>query len=72
MNVPFENPALNNLINLVIPGSCVNSDLTTPIVHIKKQTKTFLLNIQSIGDRQQWLSDGSNFKTTKSHLLQNK
>ena len=43
--------ALNT--NLVIPGSCLNSDLTTP--------KAILLNIQCLGDPIHWLSDRLNF-----------
>ena len=47
--------------NLVIPGSCLNSDLTTPMGYIKHKTKAILLNIQCLGDPIHWLSDKLNF-----------
>ena len=52
---------LNMLLIVVIPGSSVNSDLTTPIPFIKNRFKKMLYEMQRLGDTVQWLSDGSNF-----------
>ena len=38
-------------------GSCLNSDLTTPMGYIKHKTKAILLNIQCLGEPIHWLSD---------------
>ena len=53
----LDKPDLDTNTNLVIPGSCLNSDLTTPIGYIKHKTKAILLNIQCFGDPIHWLSD---------------
>ena len=58
----LQSPILDKRYNLVIPGSCENSDLTTPVSYIKSNTKTILFSIQSKGEKQLWLSDGGNFK----------
>ena len=57
----LERPDLDANTNLVIPGSCLNSDLTTPMGYIKHKTKAILLNIQCLGDPIHWLSDRLNF-----------
>ena len=57
----LENPDLDTNTNLVIHGSCLNSDLTTPMRYIKHKTKAILLNIQCFGDPINWLSDRLNF-----------
>ena len=57
----LERPDLDANTNLVIPGSCLNSDLTTPMVYIKHKTKAILLYIQCLGDPIHWLSDRLNF-----------
>ena len=61
----LEKSDLDTNTNLVIPGSCLNSDLTTPIGYIKHKTKAILLNIQCFGDPIQWLSDRLNFTIYK-------
>ena len=43
----FTSPPLNPKLNLVIPGSCNNSDLTTPYLIIKKRLKNFLIEYQN-------------------------
>ena len=53
----LERPDLDANTNLVIPGSCLNSDLTTPMGYIKHKTKAILLNILCLGDPILWLSD---------------
>ena len=57
----LNSPELDIGSGVVIPGSSVNSDLTTPIPFIKKCVKKLLYEIQRQGDTVQWLSDGSNF-----------
>ena len=46
----LERPDLDANTSLVIPGLCLNSDLTTPMGYIKQKTKAILLNIQFLGD----------------------
>ena len=53
----LENPDLDTNTKLVIPGTCLNSDLTTPMRYIKHKTKA----IQCFGDPIHWLSDRLNF-----------
>ena len=57
----LNSPELDIGSGVVIPGSSVNSDLTTPIPFIKNRVKKLLYEIQRQGDTVQWLSDGSNF-----------
>ena len=52
----LEKPDLDANTNLVIPGLCLNSNLTTPMGYIKNKTKEILLNIQCLGDPIHWLS----------------
>ena len=56
-------PELDIGSGVVIPGSSVNLDLTTPdpIPFIKNRVKKMLYEMQRLGDTVQWLSDGSNF-----------
>ena len=56
----LNSPELDIESGVVIPGSSVNSDLTTPIPFIKNRVK-LLYEIQRQGHTVQWLSDGSNF-----------
>ena len=53
----LNSPELDIGSGVVIPGSSVNSDLTTPIPFIKNR----IYEIQRQGNTVQWLSDGSNF-----------
>ena len=48
---------LNIGSGVVIPGSSVNSDLTTLILFIKNHVKKILYKIQKQGNTVQWLSD---------------
>ena len=57
----LNSPELDIGSGVVIPGSSVNSDLTTPIPLIKNRVKKLLYEMQKLGDTVQWLSDGSNF-----------
>ena len=55
-------PNLHHTHNIIIPGSCSNSDLTCTIGFIKSKTKLYLSQIQNAGDAQEWMSDDSNFR----------
>ena len=57
----LNSPELDIGSGVVIPGSSVNSDLTTPIPFITKPRQKMLYEMQRLGDTVQWLSDGSNF-----------
>ena len=57
----LNSPELDIGSGVVIPGSSVNSDLTTSIPFIKNRVKKMLYEMQRLGDTVQWLSDGSNF-----------
>ena len=57
----LNSPELDIGSGVVIPGSFLNSDLTTPIPFIKNRVKKMLHEMQRLGDTVQWLSDGSNF-----------
>ena len=61
LHLILNSPELDIGSGVVIPGSSVNSDLTTPIPFIKNRVKQLLYEIQRQGDTVQWLSDGSNF-----------
>ena len=54
-------PKLDSKLQLVIPGSCSNSDLSTPIGYLKHKAKEVMLKIQSLGDPVKWLIDNTNF-----------
>ena len=56
----LNSPELDHKINIVIPGSCVNSDLSASICFIKNQLKRSLLHILNKGDPTDWSS--SNFQ----------
>ena len=47
-------PPLNPKLNIVIPGSCKNSDLSTPIIVVKKKLKNYLLERQNSGSLETW------------------
>ena len=50
----FSLPPLNSKLNIIIPGSCKNSDLTSPLVVIKKRLKSYLKDCQSTGNPKIW------------------
>ena len=57
----LNQPVLDSQTNLIIPGSCINSDLSASLGYIKTFAKKLILKIQSHGDSLQWSSDGTNF-----------
>ena len=59
----FCSPELNPNLNIIIPGSCINSDISSCSTgFIKNSLKKHLLSIQSEGQPDEWLSDNSNFR----------
>ena len=57
----LNKPLPYNHTNLIIPGSCKNSDLSTSIGYIKTNAKKLILHNQSHGDSLKWSTGGSNF-----------
>ena len=55
----LNNPNLNKKLKIVIPGSELNSDLSTPVQYVKKKIKAILLYTQSRGNPSCW--DQTNF-----------
>ena len=47
-------PPLDKYTGTVIPGSIINSDLTSSIGFVKNSSKQFLLNVQKQGDPDEW------------------
>ena len=50
----FELPNINEKLNILIPGSCKNSDFATPVSIVKQKFKNILLDLQSSGDCKYW------------------
>lgn len=51
----FTTPSLDLELNIVIPGSCKNSDLSTHLNVAKKRVKMHLIEIQNNGNSLHWL-----------------
>lgn len=58
----LQTPDLDPILNIIIPGSCANSDLSCTIGLLKNKVKSQLLLTQNSGDPLEWMSDGSNFR----------
>ena len=54
-------PQINTSTNLVVPGSCKNSDLSTSVGYVKYHSRKMLIKIQSYGDAHEWMYDNLNF-----------
>ena len=63
VNKLLEKPDLDDIKNLIIPGSCPKSDLTANVGYIKNKSKAILLGIQSHENPVKWMPNGSNFRT---------
>ena len=55
-------PHLDQLQNIIIPGSCKNSDISCTVGFVKSKAKSLLFQVQNSGDSFEWLSDSSNFQ----------
>ena len=53
----FIPPDLDVVTNIVIPGSCPNSDLATSVAFVKHRLKRILLENQSAGSTDDWLPE---------------
>ena len=51
----FISPDLDEVMNIIIPGSCLNSDLATSVAFVKRRLKCILLENQSAGSPDDWL-----------------
>ena len=58
----FNSPELHSNLNIIIPGSCPNSDFSTSVGFTKNKLKKILQDIQSKGNPNIWIP--TNFKLT--------
>ena len=57
----FIPPNLDDTMNIIIPGSCPNSDYTASVAFVKQKLKSILLENQSSGSPNDWLPENMNF-----------
>ena len=50
----FELPHIDKKLNIIIPGSCKNSDFSAPVNFVKQKFKNILMEIQNYGNYQNW------------------
>ena len=50
----FIMPSINKKLNIVIPGSCKYSDLSSTVNFVKQKFKKILLKLQNFGNEQIW------------------
>ena len=61
----FDKPKLDSKVGYVIPGSCINSDLSISLSLFKSKLFDIVLSLQSRGDPLQWHSQNFDVASIK-------